>query len=103
MFYLLLLWRTEGEKAYNIGILIHAHHCRKKVGSGGYTIQTGHPIDKILYQPFPWKLAEQGQRLPCIYLHLPISCTYGDNESAREMNATMLDIYIPLLKKLYNV
>lgn len=60
-------------------------------------------IDKILYQPFPWKLAEQGQRLPCIYLHLPISCTYGDNESAREMNATMLDIYIPLLKKLCNV
>lgn len=54
-------WR---EKHTIYRLLIHAHHCRKKSqfrgwGNGG-GLDTA--IDNLLYQPFPWQPAEQGQR-----------------------------------------
>lgn len=54
-------WR---EKHTIYRLLIHAHHCRKKVGSGGGGKGGGldTAIDNLLYQPFPWQPAEQGQR-----------------------------------------
>lgn len=47
---------------------------RKNLGSGAAQFRLDSAIDRMLYQPFPWQLAEQGQS-PAVYLHLsPTPC-----------------------------
>lgn len=68
--------RDARQKRHTIsGIDPHpSPHRRKNVGSGAAQFRLDSAIDRMLYQPLPWQLTEQGQS-PGIYLHLsPTPC-----------------------------
>lgn len=78
-------WR---EKHTIYRLLIHAHHCRKKVGSGGGGTEGDWTQRSITYSisRFHGNRPSKDRGLQCI-LHLSISYTYCDNETVRETNA----------------
>lgn len=63
--------RDARQKRHTIsGIDPHpSPHREKNVGSGAAQFRLDSAIDRMLYQPLPWQLTEQGQS-PCVYLHL---------------------------------
>lgn len=62
--------RRKAKEAYNIRYWSTPITTqRKNLGSGAAQFRLDSAIDRMLYQPFPWQLAEQGQS-PAVYLHL---------------------------------
>lgn len=62
--------RRKAKEAYNIRYWSTPITTqRKKVGSGAAQFRLDSAIDRMLYQPLPWQLTEQGQS-PGVYLHL---------------------------------
>lgn len=67
---LLKQWETQGKRGIQYQpIDPRPSRQRKNLGSGAAQFQLDTAIDRILYQPLPWQLAEQGQS-PAVYLHL---------------------------------
>ncbi len=62
--------RRKAKEAYNIRYWSTPITTqRKNVGSGAAQFRLDSAIDRLLYQPLPWQLTEQGQS-PGVYLHL---------------------------------
>lgn len=72
----LLLWRTEGEKSIQYRAIDPPITAEKKSVQGATQFRLDTAIDNILYQPFPWQLAEcedRGCHVFCTCLfHIPI-------------------------------